>query len=183
MLITSIDLVNQSRVLLLEDFFPEPVINQLLELCDTYPDPVVWTVPYGFDHTTLRRSYSGNSAAIAACENWLSSAECVDAMAAVLGHRPQYNNLHLWCDVEGVDSLAPHKEQGGSCLAQFFITRTEHSYAGTTIYNDDQRLLFQMPYRNNYGWFIDDATRVMHGREHAVPAGIKRFSMLTWWQL
>lgn len=180
MLITQVDLVNGSRVLLLEDFFPADLIAQLQQICLEYPASDVWTVPFGFDSTTARRSYTGPG--LAAVKAWLASAECTDQLSARVGRPIEYSDLHLWCDPPGVDQLAPHKEQGGEYLAQFFVADVEHSYTGTTVYNDDGRILFQMPYRNNYGWFFSTGRTVMHGREHPVPAGINRFSLLVWYQ-
>jgi hypothetical protein len=181
MLVTTVKLVNNSKVLLLEDFFPSPLIDKLLDLCDTHPDPTTWTTPFGFDDTAIRRSYTGRSPIIIETEQWLGSSDCLSILEKHIGKSLSYSDMHLWCDSTGVESMKPHKEQGGEFLAQFFIARTEHSYTGTTIYNDDGRILFQMPYRNNYGWFFDQGTTVMHGREHPVPNDIKRFSLLVWY--
>jgi hypothetical protein len=49
MQVTRVDLVNGSRVLLLEDFFPGAILQDLLTVCDTWPE--LWTVP--FDTTVV----------------------------------------------------------------------------------------------------------------------------------
>jgi hypothetical protein len=182
MLVTNVDLVNGSQILLLEDFFPVDILRGLMAVCRTYPEPDSWTVPFGSDDTTLRRSYTGTAESITAAQKWLASDECVGTIAQYIQAPIQYSDMHLWCDVYGVTGIKPHKEQGGEYLAQFFITDKEHSYTGTTIYNDDRRILFQMPYRNNYGWFFRHGTTVMHGRAHPVPKDLLRFSLLVWYQ-
>jgi len=93
----------------------------------------------------------------------------------------QFSSASLWCDKTGFGSLMPHRETGGDSMAQIYITNQPHDWSGTTVYNEEQQILFQMPYRDNYSWFFDDGKTVMHGRHHDVPPGIDRFTLQIWW--
>jgi hypothetical protein len=93
------------------------------------------------------------------------------------------SNITFFVDLPGTPPLLPHVEGVDSWLAQVYIARKDHTYNGTTIYNDSKEVVFQLPYRNNMGWLFDTAGRVMHGREHGVPAGLDRFSIMIWYAL
>lgn len=93
------------------------------------------------------------------------------------------SNISFFIDLPGSPGLAPHVEGVDSWLSQVYIARQSHSFNGTTIYNLSKQVLFQLPYRDNTGWLFDTAGRVMHGREHAVPAGLDRFSIMIWYAL
>jgi hypothetical protein len=99
------------------------------------------------------------------------------------GRQLYCGNISFFIDLPGTPVLTPHVEGCDSWLAQVYIAPQSHTYNGTTIYNDDQQVLFQLPYRNNLGWMFDTAGRVWHGREHPVPAGLDRFSIMIWYGL
>jgi hypothetical protein len=93
------------------------------------------------------------------------------------------SNISFFVDLPGSPGLQPHVEGVDSWLAQVYIARQSHTYNGTTVYNDNKQVLFQLPYRDNMGWLFDTAGRVMHGRAHGVPEGLDRFSIMIWYAL
>ena len=98
--------------------------------------------------------------------------------STALGKTINYGNLLLWIDLPGFGTLTPHVDGDDSGLMQAYITSTPHPYAGTTMYAEDDKILFQLPYRDNFGWLFQPANKVLHGREHSVPEGISRFSIM-----
>ncbi len=93
------------------------------------------------------------------------------------------SNMSFFVDLPGCTPLAPHVEGSDSWLSQVYIAQESHAYNGTTVYNADKHILFQLPFRDNAGWLFDRGSTVMHGREHAVPAGLSRFSLMIWYAL
>jgi hypothetical protein len=93
------------------------------------------------------------------------------------------SNITFFIDLPGSPGLQPHVEGVDSWLAQVYIARQTHTYGGTTVYNASKEVLFQLPYRDNMGWLFDTAGRVMHGRQHGVPEGLDRFSIMAWYAL
>jgi hypothetical protein len=93
------------------------------------------------------------------------------------------SNITFFIDLPGTPPLLPHVEGVDSWLSQVYIAREPHAYNGTTIYNHHKQVLFQLPYRDNMGWLFDTAGQVMHGREHSVPVGLDRFSLMIWYAL
>jgi hypothetical protein len=93
------------------------------------------------------------------------------------------SNITFFIDLPGSPPLLPHVEGVDSWLSQVYIARRPHNYNGTTVYNHAKEVLFQLPYRDNMGWLFDTAGQVMHGREHGVPEGLDRFSLMIWYAL
>ena len=180
MFINTVNLVNGSKVLLLDQVFDIDLLSQLHALCDSFHlDNPDWQAPVW---TTYRYVYQGSAPVYQALRQYLGSDAVITKITQAINKpRVIFSNITLWIDLPGTGPLAPHVEGDDSYLAQIYITKTPHSYTGTTIYQDNQQVLFQLPYRDNFGWFFDRATQVMHGREHDVPDGISRFSIMAWY--
>jgi hypothetical protein len=93
------------------------------------------------------------------------------------------SNISFFIDYPGSPPLFPHVEAADSWLSQVYIARQPHKYNGTTVYNDRKQILFQLPYRDNMGWLFNTGGTVMHGRAHAVPEALARFSLMIWYAL
>lgn len=182
MLVNRVHLPTGANVLILEQVFPAALLADLHQLCERWShiDRENWITPQGFEGRP-RWLYCGNSPEYLAAEKFLSAPEFASRLQGEV-HRDdlEYSHMQLWVEQHGIGSLGAHKEQAGAFLAQIYLTETEHSYAGTTIHNDAQQILFQLPYRDNFGWFFDTGRTVMHGREHDVPEGIDRFAIMVW---
>ena len=180
MFINTVSLINGAKVLLLDQVFEADMLSKLHRLCDEFStDNPDWQTP---DWTTYRYVYQGHAAVYQELQQYLGS-ESVTAQItqAIDKSHVVLSTITLWIDFPGVGPLSPHVEGDDSYLAQIYITKTPHSYSGTTVYQQDKKVLFQLPYRDNFGWFFDRATQVMHGREHDVPNGISRFSIMAWY--
>ena len=176
MLINVVELHDSAKILILDKIFDSDLLTELHELCNTFSvDHPDWKDP---GWTKLRYEYIGGSDAHTNLCNYLRSSEFIDPVSAALGKTMEFGNLILWIDLPGYGPLSPHVDRDNPGLMQAYITTTPHSYTGTTMYSDDNNILFQLPYRDNFGWFFYPADKVLHGREHSVPEGVKRFSIL-----
>lgn len=165
-----------NKVFLLEDIFPKELLDRIRQLCLT-SDNSDWKSP---DWTTLRKIYSGHAPAYIELTKYLSSEEFQKPLEDCIGKKMQLADLALWADYPGFGPLLPHVELHGQGQGQIFLTDKEYDTNGTAILNDDKKLLFTMPYRDNYGWYFDQCTEVMHSRPYDVPAGIVRYSLIYW---
>ena len=147
--------------------------------CDTFvAGDTDWVQPW----ESPRAVYQGSHSSFQKLKDYFNSPEVIQQFRQHLPDRkPAPSEFKIWVDRTGFGPLVPHKEVNDAFIAQVFVTREEHSYTGTTIYNDNKEILFQLPYRNNCGWFFDNGITVMHGRAHDVPAGINRYAIMIWY--
>jgi hypothetical protein len=177
MLVNEINLANGKQLFLLDKFFPPAQLAQLEQLCDAFtPDSESWTQSF----SNSRWVYNGTDTVYQQVVEYLSSTELTTQLSQLVGRDVHLSNHTLWLDVPGFGSLKPHRETGGEFLAQVFITKQFDNYNGTTFYTDDKNVLFQMPYRNNFAWLFE-GTQVLHGRQFDVAPGLKRFSIMMWY--
>jgi hypothetical protein len=176
MQITQVTLPTSGQVLILEEFFAADILAELHTIVATFPDPTTWVPAPGFDEAFPRRHYEGGRDKIVV--EWLNQPEQREPLEQATGHRLLCLGCNIWCDQTGVGPLLAHKERGGDSLAQLYITKQQDPFTGTTIYNDSGDLLFQLPFRDNFGWLFNTGADVMHGRVQDVPLGILRYSIL-----
>jgi hypothetical protein len=93
----------------------------------------------------------------------------------------EFSYMKLYADLSGLGPLTEHVELAGEYVAQIYFTRTPYPYHGTSVHNQKKELLFTLPYRNNFGWFFDKGTTVMHSRLQDVLPGLNRFSLMLWY--
>ena len=112
-------------------------------------------------------------------QQYFASADFIAPLEALVGSQLKYSVASIWADQRGFGALNPHKEYGGAYMMQVYLTDEPHDWTGTTIYNEAQQVLAQLPYRDNFGWFFH-GMKVMHGRHHDVPEGLTRFTLQIW---
>ena len=175
--ITQIKLSNNNCVYLFNDLYPDDILNKLSTICNNFnTESADWTPA---EWTTNRYIFKNfkyfNSLLYEFYETFAHT------MLPSLGHKLRYESSSLWVDLPGLGKLQPHVEGlgGGTYLMQIYLTDKNEPFNGTTIYTDDKEILFQLPYRNNFGWLFDQATGVMHGRHSDVSPNLKRFSIMT----
>jgi len=177
--INSLTLATGNRVLLLEDFFDYKMLEKILELCDkSETDDTDWCYE---EWTQLRKIYKGADETYKTLLAALADPEFLQPIEDHLGFKMVFSNASLWADYPGFGPLLPHVEQHGQGQAQIYLTRKEHPTNGASVMNMDKQLLFTLPYRNNYGWYFDQCTKVMHSRDYDVPPGIVRYSLIFWY--
>lgn len=185
--ITQVKLTNGSNVYILENVLNSETLAYLHSLADSFsPDNPLWQ-PAGTADSQPRWVYAVDDASFIPVRESFSSIEHTSYWQERLAVA---NDKHLFCsnitffvDLPGCAPLRPHVEGVDSWLSQVYIARESDSYNGTTVYNDAKEVLFQLPYRDNMGWLFDTAGQVMHGREHRVPEGLARFSIMIWYAL
>ena len=171
-------LASNYNVLILEEVFPKEFLNEIIALCNTSEDAVNdWQSP---DYSSKRKIYKGNSTAYQEVTDYLSSNQFIEPIEQVISKSMTFVEMALWADYPGFGTLLPHAEKSGQGQGQIFITKKEHSTNGTTIMNNNKKILFTMPYRNNFGWYMDDCTQIMHSRQFDTPPGYVRYSLIFW---
>ena len=176
-----VNLADGGRVLLIDDFFEPKWINLLQKICGEFQhNKTRWPVST-ITQSIHRRMFNESGKDWEKFVDYIKRSDITDTISQALNISMSFSMINLWCDQTGFGALLPHREQGGKYMAQIYITDQSHDWGGTTVYNEQKEILFQMPYRNNYAWFFDDGTTVMHGRHHDVPAGLDRFTLQIWW--
>jgi hypothetical protein len=182
MQLSRLNIAPNANVLLIEDFFDQALLEDIQQYFDTWQDnPKEWMAPTEL-HRGVRWRCMGGNLMYQRIRDYFASDEIVKQLNCYLpGKKIYLSNFNIWLDRKGMGPLRPHVEQADGWLAQIFVTRVEHPYTGTTIYSADNKILIQLPYRNNFGWFFDRGSTVNHGREHDVPEGIDRFIVMAWY--
>ena len=184
MIINTFQYANKLQVLLVDKFFSDDLLEQMLVMCETsetHPDD--WQYA---EWTNKRKIHKGNTATYKILEETLSNAEFLSQLAAwpqTFGRPPltmQFIDCKLWADYPGFGTLDAHTDNTPHIQGQIFLTRETHKTHGTSIMNSDQQLLFTLPYRNNYGWVMQDCRETMHSREFDTAPGTVRYSLIFW---
>jgi hypothetical protein len=178
MIINCVTLSTGYRVLILEDFFDDGLLEDILQLCERHANDSDW---HNAEWTSLRKIYKGQHPTYQRLLGALASDDIVKPLEQQLGYGIKFQDASLWADYPGFGPLLPHVEKGGTGQAQLFLTRKEYPTNGTSIMNLDKQLLFTLPYRNNFGWYFDNCTKIMHSREFDVPSDIVRYSLIFWY--
>ena len=178
MKINSVVLADKQTVLLLEDFFEADFLEKLTRLFEQHTISPDWI---DAEWTSRRKIYSGNDPVYLELLEVLASPKILTPIEQTLGKKIKFDSVKLWSDYPGFGPLQAHQEGSGQGQAQIYITRKEHATNGVSVLNNDKQMLFTLPYRNNYGWYFDECTKVMHSREFDVPAGAVRYSLIFWY--
>ena len=180
-IVNTVSLSTGAKVFLLEKVLPEIVHEKTKTLFDTFSqDNQHWVMPE-WTQGRPRYVYQGQDERYNELKNFANSSELLTQLEQLLGITVQNTGIDLWIDFAGFGTLAPHYENEGSVyLAQIYISDKEYPFIGTTIYNDNKEILFQLPFRDNYAWFFDKGYTVMHGREHDIPDDLARCSVMLW---
>jgi hypothetical protein len=180
--VSRVNLAPNANVLLIEDFFNDVLLEDIQQYFNAWQNnPEEWVSPTELHHG-VRWRCMGHNPVYQRIRDYFASDAIVEQLNRYLpGKKIYLSNFNIWLDRKGMGPMRPHVEQADGWLAQIFVTRVEHPYTGTTIYSADNKILIQLPYRNNFGWFFDRGNTVNHGREHDVPEGIDRFIVMAWY--
>ena len=184
---TEVRLVNGSRVYIVENVLDATTLAYAHALADAFDetDPVWSQAISAPEHP--RWIYDITHASFDPIRRAFESPEHLlywqQRLAPESPQRVFCSNISFFVDYPGSPPLFPHREQSDSWLSQVYIAKFPHKYNGTTVYNDRKQILFQLPYRDNMGWLFDTGATVMHGRAHAVPEALARFSLMIWYAL
>jgi hypothetical protein len=132
------------------------------------PDDINYTrYRYDYDHPTITK-----------LENYLKSPDVLEYLGNILNKKLEFRLVKLWIDMKML--LGPHCEQpnGNLTAAMIYLTREQHDFLGTTICQDDEKILFQLPFRNNFGWLFEKSDLVMHAKITETPENFKRYSLM-----
>lgn len=149
------------KVFLLDQMFDKTRLSQLHALCNTAQlGQGSWPRAERFGGRP-RYVHDETGTTWAELQQYFASSEFLAPLEQLVQHPLKYSVASIWADQTGFGSLGPHKEQGGSYMIQVYLTDTPHDWTGTTIYNEAEQVLVQLPYRDNFGWFFH-GMRVTH---------------------
>lgn len=177
--IHKIELSTGQKMCLLDRFLNNDILKKVNDIFDSFsanseywvPDP-----PNDPDHVRYR--YDGPNPYVADVEEYLNSEEIIKPLSEVLNKQITFSVLKFWVDTKMLLSAHTEQPNGGMPMAQIYITRKEYPYLGTTMFQDDKKLLFQLPYRNNFGYIWEKSDKVMHGKIFETPSGFNRCSLI-----
>jgi hypothetical protein len=162
---------NDLKILLVEEFFPFDLLADLHVMCNTSETKLEdW---HYADWTTLRKIHNGTGETYQRLDDYLRNIKFLDWDL-------NYVESSLWADYVNFGPLLPHKEDNGEVQGQIFLTDTTHKVNGTSMLNDNEELLFTLPFRDNYGWVMEDCQQTMHSREFDVIPDTIRYSLIFW---
>jgi hypothetical protein len=181
--ITTVELENKTRIFILDQFFERELVRDLYELFDTVTtDVAAWSDSDVFKHHAGRLVYTGASPVLDKIRTAANDVGLRGKLSELLGHDIKFLSLDLWVDQPGY-TIAPHYDPAFfEHAVQIYITNNPDYYAGpplgTTIFQQQQqRVLFQLPYRTNFGYFFESPQQVYHGLAGSVPEGMQRNSV------
>ena len=184
MIVNTFTYPDKLQVLLVDNFFPDDLIEELLTMCETSETHAQdWQYA---DWTNLRKIHKGNTDTFKKLESVLRDRRFLQPMSVYLqehGKGPlkmEFVQCNLWADYPGFGPLLAHQENAGQAQGQIFLTRELHKTNGTSMLNNNKELLFTLPYRNNYGWVMQDCQKTMHSREFDVVPNTVRYSLIFW---
>jgi hypothetical protein len=183
-LVNAITLETKKQLWLLDDVLPKLWLNHVHNICDKFvPGCLEWPQPDWCVSSGNRPRYIFNNQG----DDWsklvtfFKDKDFLQSLENLVQHPLELSTATMWADLQGFGHLKPHKEQGGAYMMQIYITKHEHNWSGTTIYNERNQVLIQLPYRNNFGWFFH-GQEIMHGRQHDVPKDLCRFTLQVWFR-
>lgn len=153
-------------------------MQAILGVFETFdPASTAWVGDPADDPIHVRYRYDADNPLVQQVEDYLRSAAILEPLSQALGKQLEFVLAKFWVDTKMF--LVPHKEQpiGNISAAQIYITDQTYPSLGTVINQDDRQILFQLPYRNNFGYLFDRVEAVMHSKTTETPAGFNRRSM------
>lgn len=177
---TCVHYQSSSKIFLIDDFFPEELLDKLLKIFDNIEDPA-WSDSEIFEHRRGRLIYTANTETINQLRQFAQSFEIIKSLSELVGKQVEFDSVSLWADFEGY-AISPHTDPDYFKHAiQIFVTRELTDWNtpmyGTTIYQTEQQALFQIPYRNNFGYLFEVPSKVLHGLGTQVPVDLQRNSV------
>lgn len=174
----TLNLYNNSRIHLVEDYFDSALADQLLQLFKTKDtNPMAWQVLPGQTHQVDRYFYVGDSSVLTAVTEYAESPLILKYLSDLYQTQVECYGVTLWLDQPGY-SIPPHYDLDPTGYAvQIYITDTPDVAHGTTIHNTQNQVLAQLPLRHNYGYIIDKTYTINHGIEDPIPEGCFRNSV------
>ena len=177
---TTIDYQGTSSIYLIDNFFPQDLVENIFSIFDNVND-TDWPDTDVFSHRSGRRLYQGNGPVVNSIMYYAGSNDTIKFINSMVGNSVAFSGVSLWADFPGY-TITPHYDPDFFDYAvQIYITRDANAWngpvLGTTIYETANKILCQLPYRNNFGYFFQQPNRVLHGLGTPVPDGMQRNSV------
>jgi hypothetical protein len=170
-----INLIDQGSVALIENVFPASLVKEILEF---FNNSANWESTQTFEHYQGRMTTSGDPALTEKILAHANSPAVLSLVNSYLGAVQYSDNVEYWKDLPGY-LITPHLDFVGEdpyCHAQIYFGDQIVPLAGTLFHNRDQQPLFNLTYRNNYGYLLNRGDTACHGL-WPVPAEVERFSI------
>jgi hypothetical protein len=168
---------NNSRLFLINNFFTDDLDTQIFNLYKNVELNPSWANLDTFEHKSGRLVYTGNDLVAEDAHKFGQKHE--EELSSLLNKKIALVNVTFWADKPGY-TIAPHYDLPYFDHAvQIYMTDPTRNFEmmGTAFYAEDQRYLFEIPYRRNSGYFIDATHNIMHGLHHHIPPDYYRYSV------
>ena len=172
----SVSLANGSRMFFIDNFFTPDLVEGLHSIFQNVNND--WKITTQFKHSPGRLVYTGYQNTVMQ----QVTSYCKDAtswVSGVIGQDVEFKQVDFWLDTKGY-YLPAHYDRGDVDFGlQIYMGTKEtiNPHLGFTVYRDLQTPLYQMCYRDNSGYLVDDAYTVMHGMEEEIVPPFERWSV------
>lgn len=103
----------------------------------------------------------------------------VDQLSAAIGRSVFVADTGIWLDEPGF-AMGKHLDNEGVVMSMQIYLNENADNLGTTFYNEDSTIRYQLPYKFNCGYMMINGPEQYHGMINPVPANSYRISSYSW---
>ena len=165
----------QGEVALVDNVFPDDLVVEILSF---FKDESQWQDTQKFDHYKGRLTSPGDPELFEKILQHANSPAMLDPVEEFLKAPQHSDNVEFWKDLPGY-LITPHLDFVGDdpyCHVQVYFGEQTVPVAGTLFHTPDQQPLFNLTYRNNYGYLLNRGDTIWHGL-WPVPDNVERYSI------
>jgi hypothetical protein len=183
MITTSITFPDSARAFLIDGFFNSDLANRARTLFDKVKtDKINWPDNDIFEPRGNGRAlYQGQSSVYDEIINFAGSIQTLEYLGNLIDKKICFAGASVWADFEGYDIMPHYDPPYFTHAAQIFISNRSPQWndspMGTSLYQNQNKLWLQLPYRHNFGYFFENSNNLLHGLGVKVPAGVQRNSI------
>ena len=176
-LTASIHMTDQGRVFLFDQFFETALADRLLTFFKTSND---WQVREEYSHWPGRLVYGGQDQVLEEIKRYAQRPDVLKTLSQLSEYELTLYGVDLWKDQQGY-KIDPHQDFMGTdrfCHVQIYMSDHIDHGMGTAFYSDSnlKSAAFQIPYKNNSGYFMVTGQQVWHGLP-TINRQVNRYSL------
>ncbi len=174
----SIDFPSGAKLILVENFFPAGLANDINALFRLPRDQ--WDANTAFSHVSGRLTYNNPHPTRNAIDNF--AVQMQDIVGSAINSNVKYVDHSLWLDIPGY-TIAPHTDAPGypEIAVQIYMGDPELVWEmlGFCVYTEQRRghALFEAHYRINAGYICLHPHKLIHGLNHHIGTQFVRNSV------
>jgi hypothetical protein len=172
----SVDFPSGAKLVLIENFFPTELANDINALFKTPRDQ--WSENPAFAHCPGRLDYNRQHPTRDAVKSY--AVQIQKTIGQSINTEVEYIDHSLWLDLPGY-RIEPHKDVKGfpEIAVQIYMGDPELVWEmlGFCIYTENRQALFESHYRTNAGYILLHPHEILHGLNHHIPPQFVRNSV------